>query len=203
MNRFLFMVAVVLAAFLGWRWFNPVAEPELEPLPPPGVDGADIGKLLKSMDRVSGFPPLAAYHAISARPLFFSKRRPPPPYVPETGGGRKPLPPHKAGKPRAQLSGVISIGNQRYALLKGGKNKGTRRVRVGEEIDGWMVVSIEKDKLVLRNGTETESLLLWNYKPVKPVKKAPKKPSKRTARPPARKGNGRVARPRPAQKGKP
>ncbi len=203
MNRFLLTVAVVLAAFLGWRWLNPVAEPELELLPPSGADGADMGKLLKSMDRVSGFPPLAAYHAISARPLFFSKRRPPPPYVPEKGGGRKPGPSHKAGKPRVQLSGVISIGNQTYALLKGGKNKGSKRVRVGEEIDGWTVVSIEKDKLILRNGTETESLLLWNYKPVKPVKKAPKKPSKRTVRPPARNANGRVARPRPAQKGKP
>jgi redox-sensitive bicupin YhaK (pirin superfamily) len=88
-------------------------------------------------------------------------------------------------------------------LLKGGKNKGTQRVRVGEEIDGWTVTSIEKDKLVLRNGTETESLQLWNYKPVKPVQQAPKKAVKRPARPPRKKPNGQTARQRPGQAGKP
>ncbi|BAO43427.1 hypothetical protein [Thiolapillus brandeum] len=203
MNRFLFMMAMLLAVFIGWRWFNPVAAPKPEPLPAPGVSGGDVGALLKNMDRVTGFPPLAAYHAISARPLFFSKRRPPPPYVAEKGGGRKPGPSRKTGKPRVQLSGVISVGNQTYALLKGGKNKGTRRVRVGEDIDGWTVISIEKDKLVLRNGTETESLLLWNYKPVKPVKQAPKKAVKRTARPPVKNTNGQTARQRPVPTGKP
>jgi hypothetical protein len=177
-NRVLLFMAVLLLAFIGWRWFNPLAEPRLEALPPPGADGGDIEKLLKSMDRVAGFPTLAAYSAISNRPLFFSKRRPPPPYIADKTGGKKPGPTRRTGKPRVQLSAIISIGNQTYALVQGGKKKGARRVRLGDEIDGWTVAAIDKDKLVLRNGSETETLLLWNYRPVKPVKQTPKKPAK-------------------------
>jgi len=202
-KRFLLIVAVLLAVFIGWRWLNPVAKPRLEALPPPQADGADLEKLMKSLDRVSGFPALAAYSAISNRPLFFSKRRPPLPYVPAKGSGKKPGPVRKTGKPRVQLSAIISIGGQTYALVQGGKKKGTRRVRLGEDIDGWTVASIDKDKLVLRNGTETETLLLWNYKPVKPVKQTPRKaggaakprlPSNKNRRPPAAPPSGATPR---------
>jgi len=99
-NRFLLIIAALLAVFLGWRWFNPVAAPDLEPVSSKGAGNGNIGELLDNMDRATRFPPLAAYHAISARPLFFNKRRPPPPYVPDKTGGKKPGPPRKTGKTR-------------------------------------------------------------------------------------------------------
>ena len=200
MNRLLLIIAALLAAFLSWRWFNPVAAPDLEPVSAKGTENGNIGELLDNMDRTASFPSLAAYHAISARPLFFSKRRPPPPYVPEKGGGQKPGPSRKTGKPRVQLSAIVRVGDQVYALVQGGKNKGSKRVRVNEDIDGWKVVSIDKDRLVLNNGSETETLLLRNYKPVKPVKQAPKKAAGGAARPKSknRKDRGRGAQLPPA-----
>ncbi len=200
MNRLLLVIAALLAAFLGWRWFNPVAAPDLAPVSSKGGGDSDIGELLDSMDLTARFPPLAAYHAISARPLFFSKRRPPPPYVPEKRGGKKPGPARKTGKPRVQLSAIVRVGDQAYALVQGGKNKGSRRVRVNEEIDGWKVVRIDEDRLVLSNGSETEALLLRNYKPVKPVKQAPKKAAGAPARakPKNRKDRARGGQPPPA-----
>jgi len=198
-NRLLLVIAALAAAFLGWRWFNPVAAPELEPAAPGKVGDDNIGALLDSMDRAAGFPPLAAYQAISARPLFFSKRRPPPPYVPEKGGGKKPGPTHRVGKLRIQLSAIVRVGNQTFALVRGGRDKGMQRVQVNQEIDGWKVVRIDEDRMVLRNGTETETLLLRNYKPVKPVKQAPKKPAAGTAKPrPKGRSAGRQAQPPPA-----
>ncbi len=198
MNRFLLIIAALLAAFLGWRWFNPVTAPELEPASSKGAGNGDIGELLDNMNLAASFPPLAAYQAISARPLFFSQRRPPPPYVPEKGGGRKPGPSRKTGKPRIQLSAIVRIGDQVYALVRGGRNKGSRRVRVNDDIDGWKVVSIDADRLVLNSGSETETLLLRNYKPVKPVKQAPKKAARPGAKNRKDKGRRR-AKPPPAE----
>ena len=203
MNRFLLVIAALLAAFLGWRWFNPIAAPDLEPVSSKGAGDGDIGELLDRMDRTAKFPPLAAYHVISARPLFFSKRRPPPPYVPEKDGGRKPGPSRKTGKPRVQLSAIVRVGDQVYALVKGGKNKGNRRVRVNEDIDGWKVVRIDEDRLVLSNGSETETLLLRNYKPVKPVKQAPKKAAGGAARPGSRNRKKRTQGTQPPPAGTP
>ena len=200
MNRFLLIIAALLAAFLGWRWFNPVAAPDLEPVSSKGAGNGNIGELLDNMDRATRFPPLAAYHAISARPLFFNKRRPPPPYVPDKTGGKKPGPPRKTGKPRVQLSAIVRVGDQVYALVQGGRSKDSRRVRVNEDIDGWKVVRIDEDRLVLSNGSETETLLLRNYKPVKPVKQAAKKAAGGAARPGSknRKHRAREAQPPPA-----
>jgi general secretion pathway protein N len=177
MKKLWLMAVILLLGFLTWRWYFPPQAPSIAVTAASGQEGDEIKVLLDSMDRVAGFPPRESYQAIAERPLFFSKRRPPPPYVPAPPGKKPPVrPPRKVGKPRVQLSAVIIIGDQKYALIKGGRKKGSRRVRVGEEVDGWKVTGIDADKLVMTNGSETEELLLRNYKPVLPVKTPPKKP---------------------------
>ncbi|HID44716.1 MAG TPA: hypothetical protein EYP34_03030 [Chromatiaceae bacterium] len=170
---------LLLLGFLAWRWYFPPQAPQISTHAVPGKNGDEIKMLLDSMDRVSGFPAQEAYQTIGERPLFFSKRRPPPPYVPAPPGKKPPpRPPRKIGKPRIQLSAVIIVGTEKYALIKGGKERRSRRVRVGEEVDGWKVTSIDAGKLVLSNGSETENVLLRNYKPVLPVKSPSRKPAK-------------------------
>ncbi|WP_456376816.1 hypothetical protein [Thiolapillus sp.] len=172
------VIIVLLLGILAWRWYFPPQAPVIAVNTVQGQGGDEIKTLLDSMDRVSGFPAKEAYQLVSDRPLFFSKRRPPPPYVPTPPGKKPPIkPPRKIGKPRMQLSAIIVVGEQKYALVKGGRQKGSRRVRVGEEVDGWKVTRIETDRLVLSNGGETEELLLRNYRPVVPVKSMPKPPA--------------------------
>ncbi|WP_456407143.1 hypothetical protein [Thiolapillus sp.] len=178
MKKLWLLVVVLLLAFLAWRWYFPPQAPAIAVNTAQGQEGDEIKALLDSMDRVSDFPPRESYQAIADRPLFFSKRRPPPPYVPAPPGKKPPpKPPRKMGKPRFQLSAVIIVGDKKYALIKGGRQKGSRRVRVGDEVDGWKVTRLDADKLVLSNGGETEELLLRNYKPVLPVKNVPRKPT--------------------------
>ncbi len=175
MKKLWLTIAVLLLGFLAWRWYFPPQPPKVAVNAVQEQKGDQINALLDSMDRVSGFPPQAAYQPIADRPLFFNKRRPPPPYVPAPPGKKSPIKPkRKVGKPRMQLSAIIVIGKQKYALVKGGRQKGSRRIHVGEEVDGWKVTRIDADRLVLSNGSETEELLLRNYRPVVPVKPVPK-----------------------------
>jgi len=176
--RKLWLVLIaLLLGFLAWRWYFPPQAPRVATDAAVEQNGEQIKALLDSMDRVSDFPPQSAYQTIAERPLFFNKRRPPPPYVPTPPGAKPTIkPPRKVGKPRMQLSAIIVVGKEKYALVKGGRQKGSRRVRVGDEVDGWKVTGIEADRLVLRNGGETEELLLRNYRPVVPVKSLPKPP---------------------------
>lgn len=177
MKKFWLIIVIALLGFLAWRWYFPPLAPTIAVNTEQGQNSDEIKTLLDSMDRVSDFPPKEVFQSIADRPLFFNKRRPPPPYVPAPPGKKPPVrPPRKVGKPRIQLSAVIIIGEQKFALIKGGRQKGSRRLRVGEEVDGWKVTRIDADRLVLTNGAETEELLLRNYNPVLPVKSAPKKP---------------------------
>jgi hypothetical protein len=174
------IISALLLVFLGWRWYFPPEPPPIDVRAAAGNKDNSTRVLLDSMDRVSSFPPVAVYQPIADRPLFFNQRRPPPPYVPSAMNPVSPRQPiRKVGKPRMQLSAIIIIGKQKYALLKGGLKKGSRRVRVGQEIDGWKVTKIESDKLALSNAGETVELLLRNYKPVIPVKHSGKKPAKK------------------------
>ncbi|WP_457669231.1 hypothetical protein [Thiolapillus sp.] len=176
MRKLWLLISILLLGFLGWRWFYPPQAPQVTVNATPGKQTDEIKVLLDSMDRVAGFPAQEAYQPIGERPLFFNKRRPPPPYVPAPPGRKPPSrPPRKIGKPRIQLSAVIIVGKEKYALIKGGRQRNSRRVRVGEEVDGWKVTSIDQSKLVLSNGSETEEVLLRNYKPVLPVKTSPKR----------------------------
>lgn len=174
------IISVLLLVFLAWRWYFPPEPPSID------IQAASSNKdnstrvLLDSMDRVSSFPPVEVYQPIADRPLFFNQRRPPPPYVPSAMNPVKPQRPiRKVGRPRMQLSAIIIVGTQKYALVKGGLKKGSRRVRVGQEIDGWKVSKIDADKLVLSNSGETVELMLRNYRPVIPVKGSGKKPTKK------------------------
>ncbi len=196
MKKLWLTLAMLLLGFLAWRWHFPPQAPQFAAHSAREQGEEQIKTLLDSMDRVSGFPPQEVYQVIAERPLFFNKRRPPPPYVPTPPGAKPTIkPPRKVGKPRVQLSAIVIVGEQKYALVRGGRQKGSRRVRVGEEVDGWKVASIGADRLVLSNGGETEELLLRNYRPVMPVKSVPKPPAV------VRKNNDAVkAAPKPAPK---
>ncbi len=111
------------------------------------------------------------------RPLFFEGRRPPAEYVPDAPKAKPSKPVGKIRPPRATLSGVVKVGDSTYVMLKGvGKEKGLVRTRVGEDVDGWKVESIQDDRVVLKNGEETHEIPLRSYKAVAlPKPKPPKK----------------------------
>jgi hypothetical protein len=108
------------------------AEPADEQRVPPSEAGVTIE---------SGFtmPPIAAYAEVLARPPFAETRRPPPP------ASRIDYPARLGGA----LVGVIIGPAGRHALVEHGEPARLTRVVEGQEIDGWTIRSILRDRIIL------------------------------------------------------
>ena len=129
---------VLLSVLAIWPWVAPLAAPgratAAADTPPPDPAIADL-------------PPLASFRAVFERPLFSPSRRPP-------ADGKAPVLGIGIAE-RYRLLGLLTAGQARRALLA----EGTRRFEVAEgaALDGWTVVRIEQDRVVLSSpGGETE-----------------------------------------------
>lgn len=149
--RLLLLLNAAFALVLAWMWLAPdgslrnvhwVAPEPLTAnygamLPPlPGVATADTSQFIAMLDR----------------PLFSASRRPPP-----------PPPPPQAGAPvdnlsTARLSGLFfGDGVGGIFVHIAGKH---RRVRLNEDVDGWIVKSIQERSVTFARGGESRTLPL-------------------------------------------
>jgi len=113
-------------------------------------------------------PPQDQYEAIVERPLMVKGRRP----VTEQ---TSPSTTHvvQNTKMNMQLMGVVMSPQGMTALLKDNQGK-YRRVRKDESVDGWFVVELYKDKVVVVQGGANHELMLRKPKPkVAPAKRQP------------------------------
>ncbi len=156
-----------LSLVIAVEWFLPVQEPPVPSYANPGAAGDNEVNLLAQADRAADFPAIEQFQSVKDRPLFFEGRRPPaeqgadaPTDLPKTFAGN-------VRAPRASLIGVVRVGDNTYAMLKGvGKQKGLVRARVGEDVDGWKVESIHDDRVLLKKGGEKHEIQLRSYEPV-------------------------------------
>ena len=204
MKRFYLVAFLLLGGILAWRLFSPVGSPVMDPgkVERTGKAQSDaVEETLAMLDVATGFMPMQRYPEITARPLFFKERKPPEEYVPATGQ-KKPLatPGGKGSPPRLSLSAIVGIGKETFALVGVPGSKETRRLKTGDEIEGWKVKAILADRLVLGSAGMEHEIPLREYKPVLPPKAAPaSKPGR------ARKARGprpSVKRGRPAKRSK-
>ena len=68
-----------------------------------------------------------------------------------------PLP---APGPELELHGIVGVGSEDVALIGVGQAPSLRRVVVGDEIEGWQVVEIGAEGVLLRQGALTSRLRL-------------------------------------------
>ena len=120
---------------------------------------------LRAADAPAGprglLPPLESLTATRERPLFRPDRRPLPPsaadeepVAEQTGdAGAKP-----AFAPI--LLGVVIGEGRDLVVLAPEAGERIRRVRVGEEVDGWTLDRLEGRRAVFRRGEEEQSLVL-------------------------------------------
>lgn len=100
-------------------------------------------------------PPLTAYAEIAERPLFTPSRRPP-----DADEDASVEQAQTAGPGLFILTGVILSGTEKIAFLASRSSDEVKRLREGDDMDGWTLVSVEPDKVVLRStGREQEVLL--------------------------------------------
>ena len=150
--------AVLLAAVAVWPWLMSTPAP-LAPEQP-----------LKSPGEVPTLAPLAPFATFTAsieRPLFSPSRRPLPDRSAAAAG--------QGPASRYRLVGLMAVGNSRRALLV----EGNRRFETAEGavLDGWAVVRIEQDRVVLSSHLGSEVVLTLR----RPVGRE-KEPSRNDAR---------------------
>ncbi len=59
-----------------------------------------------------------------------------------------------------ELTGVIITGDYRFAILKNKKTKKELSVKQGQNIQGWLVKSVNKQKVILERGNRIEEIAL-------------------------------------------
>lgn len=158
MRRPLFLMVLVcllLAGALALQLSQPEERPTFEPV---AAGGAAHDEAVTSPARFS-MPPMSTFSEIAERPLFSRTRR--PPTQEETAVEEQVV----ANPDALLLTGVILVDDDRTALLASPSSDRVTRVREGDELEGWTLVSVHPDKVVVRNGgTEQEIRLLDTLK---------------------------------------
>jgi hypothetical protein len=106
-------------------------------------------------------------HDTVRRPLFERSRRAveaPAPLPPPKAEPMAPAPPPSVDRNALSLLGVVASEGRTIALLKRNQTGQNIRVEVGDTIDGWTVVRIEPQRVVLRQGDTQVALQLFRRK---------------------------------------
>jgi len=107
-------------------------------------------------------------HDTVRRPLFETSRRPveaPAPPPPPQAEPVAPAPPPAVDQNAFSLLGVVASEGRTIALLKRNQTGQSIRAEVGDAVDGWTIVSIEPQRVVLRQGDTQIALQLFRRKP--------------------------------------
>jgi hypothetical protein len=105
------------------------------------------------MPQPAGFalPPLGSFAEVTDRPIFAHSRRPPPPQAPQdTVKEIKTL----------VLEGIVLSKDERIALVTHGRPPVLARLTEGREIEGWRVVEIRADRIVIARDSIQQELKL-------------------------------------------
>jgi general secretion pathway protein N len=177
---------------LQWRgWAPDVGLPAPPSAPVDAVDGAAGGTA--DVDPMAlEPPPKEAYASVTERPLFLPDRRPPPdepedlPVVED-----EPLPELDG----VDLTAVVITPAVVSAWVRSADANEVKRLRLGEDYQGWTVKTIEPSRLVLERQGETNELPLRDY-----ANAPPRIPPTRLP-PSQRAGNNSPAQPAAARRG--
>jgi len=121
--------------------------------------------------------------ATRERPLFSPSRRPPPP-PPEPIASHPPPPPPP---PNLTLFGVVMDDEDAHAVVQTGSANKIRRLRIGDDIDGWKVSQIEQRRLVLSLDSRLATFTMFNPKG-SPAPRLADNPAQALPAPPAPEG---------------
>ncbi len=107
-------------------------------------------------------------HDTVRRPLFEMSRRPieaPAPLLPPPQAESvAPAPPPFVDQNALSLLGVVASEGRTIALIKRNQTGQNVRVEVGDAVDGWTIVSIEPQRVMIRQGDTQIALRLFRKK---------------------------------------
>ena len=171
---FLFFLCLFLGIFVYLQASNDRAGPmtaAIEPAKIPALPAAQAFQM----------PPIEDFGETLDRPLFSKIRRPPPP-APDAPADK----PEKKQTVKVRLAGVVISPEERVALVQEPRAREITRLKVGQEIEGWVLEAILADRIVLRFGELREEVKIAGE-----VRRAPGK-RKKKARPKRRRPRSRT-----------
>jgi hypothetical protein len=170
MMRWLPIGALVVGLLvLGLQWKDWPPEPSRAGLDGPVAtdDGAGDESTLEALDALETETSKEAYATMVERPLFRPDRQPPPP-----GDAAEPLseaPELATSFDGMDLSAVIITPSLVSAWVKDPSAPKLRRLRIGDDFEGWSVQSILPDRVLLERQGAENALILRNYGQVSPA----------------------------------
>jgi len=102
-------------------------------------------------------PDKTSYPAIAARPLFYPSRAP---WVPPAPPPEEPPPPPTLPLTDYALVGVIVSGTSRSALIRQMREGRTVLLSEGQELEGWKLREITRERLYFTGGDATYEMPL-------------------------------------------
>jgi hypothetical protein len=107
------------------------------------------------------FPGLEDFAQMVERPLFMESRRP--------GEDEPPPPPQQTQQTplNLKLMGVVATPKDKLVLMLDAKGK-YKRLRLNETLDGWTLVELGTDRVVMQQGQERKPLDLLKARPKLP-----------------------------------
>ncbi|QIK36676.1 hypothetical protein GWK36_00180 [Caldichromatium japonicum] len=161
-------LTVLLA--LEWTLWSPqlksnMAAPSTPPAPTPA--NPDTNELLAQLD--SG-EERDNYALITERPLFRPDRQPDPP-----SDAQAITPPSAEGAPldALDLKAVLIMPETALAWVHDPAQPRVRRLRVGDEVQGWVVRAILEDRILVERQGQQDALLLRDYTKAPPTAAPP------------------------------
>jgi type II secretory pathway component PulC len=149
-----FVVVLIACLGLGAVVFLEVTQAGSETASVPAATSPPAARVgdAEGQDAAYSLAPLQKFSEVTARPLFSQGRRPPPAARQATDS---PI-------GSWVLHGIIISKGVSAALVEHGKPVTLSSVGVGQDIEGWTVVSIASDQVVLQSSGRQESLKLYS-----------------------------------------
>ena len=155
--RPLLLIGVSALLYVIWAGLNRPLD-----LPDKPAGGPAAAPETAPQDARPAAPEIADYAVVVERPLFFADRTPyvalePDPPLNQPGPQAAPMP--GASVPFTLSAIVISAG-QRLAVIHYGRDNRQQRIALGQSIDGWAFAAIEPHSVLVRKGSQAQTLEL-------------------------------------------
>ncbi len=163
MIRALLALAAIVGAVLVLEWMDwPPAPPTagLELAGETGV-GTGIPAQPDPLAQLSPPEPRDTYASVTERPLFRPERKPPDPDTEEAEP--EPEPEVASNLDGMDVSAVIITPAVVAAWVRDPKAAKLTHLRPGDELEGWSVMEIQSDRVVLERQGERDELLLRDF----------------------------------------
>lgn len=150
LRRTLLIMAVLLAGLAIMPWLRDPVSTDNGPQSPTHTPQA--------RSNFNDPAPLAQYDEIIQRPVFVASRRP--------AAAPAATSPGKPGEVLLldlyPVVGVVVAGEQRLVLIRKATGDTVSRIAQGEELDGWTLTEVSRERLVLEKAGNRKEVFLQN-----------------------------------------